>query len=137
MDKVQKRYFRDIKRVLPGSARTKRQYIEELAPSVGRYIQQKDGISYDDLCVKFGSPQRIAEAYLTENPEKISRGAFVKRRVLMVAVVIVLIFVVGCVATAQYVSGVIDDFQQGYYVTEIESRETSELNPLPEPIEEY
>lgn len=136
MDKLQRQYFREIKRFLPCNLRTKRQYLKELAPSVSRYIQQNDGLSYDDLCVKFGRPQDIAEAYLMQNPVEISHGLSLRRHIFISAAVVIVICVLGCFITARYVSEKIDWFQEGYYITEIESDVESHTD-LPEPIAEY
>lgn len=137
MDKLQKQYFREIKRFLPCNLRTKQQYLKELSPSVNRYIQQNDGLSYDDLCIKFGSPQDIAEAYLVQNPDEISHGLSHKRHIFVSVAVVIVIFLLGCFMTARHISKKIDWFQDGYYITEIESDVESNTDSLPEPIVEY
>ena len=66
MNKELKLYFRDITRLLPGTARQKKQFIDTLRQSVSTYIQENSPASMQEVQTHFGTPQQITSAYLDE-----------------------------------------------------------------------
>lgn len=75
MNRELKRYYADILRLLPGTAKQKKQLMETLWESVNAYIEEKPQATIQEVQAHFGTPQQIAAAYLDEmsTPEVIKK----------------------------------------------------------------
>lgn len=136
MNSVQRKYIRNIKKLLPGEFFTKNPFLVELEESVTTYVQEHENITYDALCEKFGAPSTIAEMYFEQNPEQIPRSFSLKRRILLSCIIVVLVVVVVATIAVRHVDNRLDDIEDGVYITEIHEY-PSVFEPPVEPIANY
>ncbi len=135
MHRIQKQYFKEIRRLLPCSSAEKKQHLADLEPSVDAFITARPDVTLAQLYDQFGSPQTIAESYLEQRPDQVSRKMSLKPHIVCVCIVIVLVLSVGIFAATKYISDKIDDVQEGYFIDEIE--DYSSPRPTPVVIGEY
>lgn len=89
-----------------------------------QYLTECSGIKYDDLILRFGSPEEVVQNYLAnmENAE-LARQMLIKNRVLKIvlatASILILLWAgVVCAAYLRYI-----DDHNGYFVVTIETIE--------------
>ncbi len=63
---VMKAYLRQVKGWLPCGGKMKRQIMEKIRISVGRFLEEEPGADYQSIVARFGTPQQIASAYVDE-----------------------------------------------------------------------
>ncbi len=71
MNKVSKRYIKDIRLFLKLYGKTERTFLRKMKERIQYYQTEHEGCSYEDLVEEFGTPPEVAAAYLNESDEKI------------------------------------------------------------------
>ena len=64
-DQEIRRYFRQIKRLLPVSAAEKKQFIRTLQSEVETFVKENPDSSFDHIVSRFHSPEQIACDYVS------------------------------------------------------------------------
>ena len=64
MNDVKKKYFQEIKRLLPCNAKEKNRCIRELESDVDDFLENCPSTTFEVLCAAIGTPQSIAESFL-------------------------------------------------------------------------
>lgn len=116
-DAVLKRYYRDVKRVLPCSLAMKKQIVRQLQESVRGYLEQNPDANMDAVQQHFGTPQEIASGYIDDqDASELLKKMTIKKRVLAIiagTMAAVLLTWAGVVAWAIAKQKTV---QNGYYV---------------------
>lgn len=115
-----RRYLRQVKGWLPCGGKMKRQIMEKIRISVGRFLEEEPGADYQSIVARFGTPQQIASAYVDEqDTEVLLRKLRIRRRIVAAvcctAAACVAIWL--SVALAAYVQS--QKYENGYAVIEI------------------
>ena len=66
MNRELKRYYRETMRLLPGTAKQKKQLMETLWESVNAYIEENPQATIQEVQAHLGTPQQTAAPYLDE-----------------------------------------------------------------------
>lgn len=91
-----KKYLRAVRRQLPCGHREKRRYIVDLKLAVLPYMLLHPDATAEELCSRFGSPQSIADSYLsTADTSDLAKLHFQKRRLELACASLFLVLVVG------------------------------------------
>ena len=69
MNKVSKRYIKDIRLFLKLYGKTERTFLRKMKERIQYYQMEHEGCSYEDLVEEFGTPPEVAAAYLNESDE--------------------------------------------------------------------
>jgi hypothetical protein len=64
MHKKLKKYFRNIRFLLPFNDRNSRKFLKYLRSSVMEFVQSSDDISFEDIVKRFGTPKDAAFGYV-------------------------------------------------------------------------
>ena len=120
MGRDDRRYLHQVRRALRGTGKQKKQVLAQVQSSVSEYREENPDCSYSDLVQRFGVPQQIAEATVSEMGAGEELDAMkVRQRILrMVSItaITVLILWAGVVGMAYLNHKSIDN---GYAVVEI------------------
>ncbi|MCI5620493.1 MAG: DUF6120 family protein [Lachnospiraceae bacterium] len=99
MNKICKRYLRDLKHLFPIYGKKQRQYLHTVTESVTDFCKSNPGITYDKLVEHFGLPQEIIADYLRElDSNSLIRQANLKHTFQIIAGVIGIGCVICCTA---------------------------------------
>jgi hypothetical protein len=72
-------YFREVKKLLPCSAKEKKRCMIELESDVSAYLDSKPNASLRDLYADIGSPESIADSFLSRlTPKQLTRRLIAK-----------------------------------------------------------
>ena len=66
MNKIEKKYLRQVRRHLPCGFKVKKQIMEKIGTAVNSYMERHPGTSYGQLLQRFGTPQQVACTYVDE-----------------------------------------------------------------------
>ena len=130
MNDVKKRYFQEIKRLLPCNAKEKNRCIMELESDVDDFLEDCPSPTFEVLCAAIGTPQSIAESFLERiDPEQLSHKVSAKRKIAIsvVAVAAVLAIVLGVIAFT--FADDLHNYHNGYVVETLP--EASVISPVP------
>ena len=120
MGRDDRRYLHQVRRALRSTGKQKKQVLAQVQASVSEYREEKPDCSYSDLVQRFGVPQQIAEATVSEmGAGEVLDAMKVRQRILrMVSItaITVLILWAGVVGMAYLNHKIIDN---GYAVVEI------------------
>lgn len=117
MNDTLKKYFQEVKGLLPCSSKEKKRCIMELEADVSAFFAQHPDATLEDLYASIGTPELIAESYISRiEPKQLSHRLSVKRRIAIgvIAIVVFLAVVVGAAAIS--VANDVHDIQNGYFV---------------------
>ena len=114
------RYLLEISFYLPVRWKQKKQILGKIRCSIESYIFEGDYVSYRQIRSRFGDPQQIAIAYLSEMTteevlEKVKQKQFIVRTVLAVVIVVMILW---AVYQARQLINFWDD-TNGYMIVEI------------------
>lgn len=95
-----RRYYRQIRKLLPCTGRVKRRIVGEISDGIERYLADNPGADYPMVVEKFGTPQQIAFTCVDEmDTTVLLNGLQIKKRIftsilcgIMAAVAIWLVF---------------------------------------------
>lgn len=91
-----KKYLRAVRRRLPCGYRQKRRLIVDLKLAVLPFMLLHPDATAEELCARFGSPQSIADSYLsTADTSDLAKLHFQKRRLVLACASLSLVLVVG------------------------------------------
>lgn len=120
MGRDDRRYLHQVRRALRGTGKQKKQVLAQVQSSVSEYREENPDCSYSDLVQRFGVPQQIAEATVSEmgagevlDAMKVRQGIL---RMVSITAITVLILWAGVVGMAYLNHKIIDN---GYAVVEI------------------
>jgi hypothetical protein len=72
-------YFREVKKLLPCSAKEKERCVIELESDVSAYLENKPNASLKDLYADIGSPESIADSFLSRlTPKQLTKKLIAK-----------------------------------------------------------
>lgn len=126
-NKHQKRYCRQVSRLLPCGLTHKRMILSRIGEMVSSYLEDHPGADYSEIVDVFGEPEQVAVSYIQEQDEKavLHRLNIGKRLVAIVtAVAGVVVLMWGAVIAAAVVK---HEFPgEGYakvYITEYDEEQ--------------
>lgn len=133
MNDTLKKYFQDVKGLLPCSSKEKKRCIMELEADVSAFFAQHPDATLEDLYASIGTPELIAESYISRiEPKQLSHRLSVKRRIAIGVIAIVAFLAIFVGALATIIAYKYSNFYDGYFVDTItEVPEDDDPNQLP------
>lgn len=122
MSDILVQYFRDVKKLLPCSAKEKQRCIDELEADVTAFLEHHPDASLTEIYDSIGSPESIAKSFMDRvSPNELSHKLSAKRKIVVgiLAIAIVLAAIVAILAAVT--THMRQDFYDGYYVETIDS----------------
>ena len=96
--KAADRYIHTVKKALVCPMRKKKEFLANLRQGLEDFIQGPESVSYEDIVSAFGTPEKQADDFLNTLDPKEIKKAFVRKRIVIIAVIVILIsFVSGMV----------------------------------------
>ena len=135
MNSVQKQYFREIKDLLPCSARQRRRCVMKLEDTVSSFLERDPNATLEDLHEAFGSPESIAEAFLERlSPEEFSKRLSAKWNIAISIIAIVALLAIVLSVVSIVFANDIHNYHNGYFV---DTRSELPSNFSISPVETY
>lgn len=99
-DSVLRRYLRAVRSYLPCSRKVKKRILEEIYRNVNAYLDENPEADYAQIEVRFGSPKRIAAAYVDDmDTQELLRTLLIRKKIKTAIIgclfVIVLLWAIG------------------------------------------
>ena len=134
MDDIKRKYFLEIKRLLPCDVKEKKRCIKELEYDVDEFLENSPSATFEAMCKALGSPQEVARSFLeSTDPERLSCKVSAKRRIAIGVVAVVAMLAVALGLMAFIFADDLHDYRGGYAVETYE-RNSSENVPMPSPL---
>ena len=100
-DNTLAQYFRDVKKLLPCSAKEKQRCIDELEADVTAFLEHHPDASLTEIYDSIGSPESIAKSFMDRvSPNELSHKLSAKRKIVVgiLAIALVLAAIVAILA---------------------------------------
>ena len=121
-DNTQAQYFRDVKKLLPCSAKEKQRCIDELEADVTAFLEHHPDTSLTEIYDSIGSPESIAKSFMDRvSPNELSHKLSAKRKIVVGILAIALVLAAIVASLAAVTTHMRQDFYDGYYVETIDS----------------
>lgn len=99
MNKVSKKYIKDIEKLLVGTTQQKQEFLKNISAAVEEQCEDNQNMTYAELCTRFGQPEVIAKELICDSDAgEIKKKVSVKKIVAAALAAIVLLVVALCVA---------------------------------------
>ena len=121
-DNTLAQYFRDVKKLLPCSAKEKQRWIDELEADVTAFLEHHPDASLTEIYDSIGSPESIAKSFMDRvSPNELSHKLSAKRKIVVGILAIALVLAAIVASLAAVTTHMRQDFYDGYYVETIDS----------------
>ena len=121
-DNTLAQYFRDVKKLLPCSAKEKQRCIDELEADVTVFLEHHPDASLTEIYDSIGSPESIAKSFMDRvSPNELSHKLSAKRKIVVGILAIALVLAAIVAILAAVTTHMRQDFYDGYYVETIDS----------------
>ena len=90
-NEAKKRYLNAVKKNLRCSEKHRRTFLAELERSLNDYLAESPEADEATLCAAFGTPETVAEDYLSTLDAKDVKKAFSWKRIVLIGVIIALL----------------------------------------------
>ena len=121
-DNTLAQYFRDVKKLLPCSAKEKQRCIDELEADVTAFLGHHPDASLTEIYDSIGSPESIAKSFMDRvSPNELSHKLSAKRKIVVGILAIALVLAAIVASLAAVTTHMRQDFYDGYYVETIDS----------------
>ena len=121
-DNTLAQYFRDVKKLLPCSAKEKQRCIDELEADVTAFLEHHPVASLTEIYDSIGSPESIAKSFMDRvSPNELSHKLSAKRKIVVGILAIALVLAAIVASLAAVTTHMRQDFYDGYYVETIDS----------------
>lgn len=121
-DNTLAQYFRDVKKLLPCSAKEKQRCIDELEADVTAFLEHHPDASLTEIYDSIGSPESIAKSFMDRvSPNELSHKLSAKRKIVVGILAIALVLAAIVAILAAVTTHMRQDFYDGYYVETIDS----------------
>ena len=121
-DNTLAQYFRDVKKLLPCSAKEKQRCIDELEADVTAFLEHHPDASLTEIYDSIGSPESIAKSFMDRfSPNELSHKLSAKRKIVVGILAIALVLAAIVASLAAVTTHMRQDFYDGYYVEAIDS----------------
>lgn len=121
-DNTLSQYFRDVKKLLPCSAKEKQRCIDELEADVTAFLEHHPDASLTEIYDSIGSPESIAKSFMDRvSPNELSHKLSAKRKIVVGILAIALVLAAIVASLAAVTTHMRQDFYDGYYVETIDS----------------
>ena len=121
-DNTLAQYFRDVKKLLPCSAKEKQRCIDELEADVTAFLEHHPDASLTEIYDSIGSPESIAKSFMDRvSPNELSHKLSAKRKIVVGILAIALVLAAIVAILAAVTTHMRKDFYDGYYVETIDS----------------
>ena len=121
-DNTLAQYFRDVKKLLPCSAKEKQRCIDELEADVTAFLEHHPDASITEIYDSIGSPESIAKSFMDRvSPNELSHKLSAKRKIVVGILAIALVLAAIVASLAAVTTHMRQDFYDGYYVETIDS----------------
>ncbi len=121
-DNTLAQYFRDVKKLLPCSAKEKQRCIDELEADVTAFLEHHPDASLTEIYDSIGSPESIAKSFMDRvSPNELSHKLSAKRKIVVGILAIALVLAAIVASLAAVTTHMRQDFYDGYYVETIDS----------------
>lgn len=134
-NKVLKKYLRQVRHIYHGDKNLKQQFLQDVEDALLCYAESHPDCSYDDIVLKFGTPEELRESFSSSDMLK-HRSILLYRFVILFAVLITVLIIL---FTANYVHNSYDR-SKGHYIEYTNQNDSTDTSPTPlkrTPYKEY
>lgn len=104
------RYIKNVKKVFPWGYPNKRKLLKELKYNLKLFFSEHSDVSYEDLCLHFGTPDSYIDDRMSlYSPDELRRSVQMKKRKYIILGVIIFIIIIAFICGAIYVKHFIDE----------------------------
>ncbi len=136
-DNTLAQYFRDVKKLLPCSAKEKQRCIDELEADVTAFLEHHPDASLTEIYDSIGSPESIAKSFMDRvSPNELSHKLSAKRKIVVGILAIALVLAAIVAVLVAVTANKRQVFYEGYYVETFESTPDN-ADPAPSALSTY
>ncbi|MEE1517194.1 MAG: DUF6120 family protein [Lachnospiraceae bacterium] len=104
------RYIKNVKKVFPWGYPNKKKILKELKNNLKLFFNEHPDVSYEDLCLHFGTPDSYIDDRMSlYSPDELRRSVQMKKRKYIIIGVIIFIIIIAFICGAIYVKHFIDE----------------------------
>lgn len=104
------RYIKNVKKIFPWGYPNKRKLLKELKYNLKLFFSEHPDVSYDDLCIHFGTPDSYIDDRMSlYSPDELRRSVQMKKRKYIILGVIIFIIIIAFICGAIYAKHFIDE----------------------------
>ena len=91
-----RQYLKAVSRALIGDRKRRRRFLDTLRERITETGETPDDVTYASLCVRFGTPQEMAAAFLeTEGPAQVKAAVDWKKKALLAVAIALAVALLG------------------------------------------
>ena len=104
------RYIKNVKKVFPWGYPNKRKLLKELKYNLKLFSSDHPDVSYEDLCIHFGTPDSYIDDRMSlYSPDELRKSVQMKKRKYIIIGLIISIIIIAFICGAIYVKHYIDE----------------------------
>ena len=98
------RYIKNVKKVFPWGYPNKKKILRELKYNLKTFFNDHPDVSYDDLCLHFGTPDSYIDDRMSlYSPDELRKSVHMKKRKYIIIGLIILIIIIAFICGAIYI----------------------------------
>ncbi len=98
------RYIKNVKKIFPWGYPNKRKLLKELKYNLKTFFNDHPDVSYDDLCIHFGTPDSYIDDRMSlYSPDELHKSVQMKKRKYIIIGLIILIIIIAFICGAIYI----------------------------------
>ena len=98
------RYIKNVKKVFPWGYPNKRKLLKELKYNLKLFFSEHPDVSYEDLCIHFGTPDSYIDDRMSlYSPDELRKSVQIKKRKYIIIGVIIFIIIIAIICGAIYI----------------------------------
>lgn len=98
------RYIKNVKKVFPWGYPNKKKILRELKYNLKLFFSEYPDVSYEDLCIHFGTPDSYIDDRMSlYSPDELRRSVQMKKRKYIIIGLIILIIIIAFICGAIYI----------------------------------
>ena len=99
------RYIKNVKKVFPWGYPNKKKILRELKYNLKTFFNDHPDVSYDDLCLHFGTPDSYIDDRMSlYSPDELRRSVHMKKRKYIILGVIIFIIIIALICSIIFVT---------------------------------
>lgn len=98
------RYIKNVKKVFPWGYPNKKKLLKELKYNLHLFFSEHPDVSYEDLCLHFGTPDSYIDDRMSlYSPDELRKSVQIKKRKYIIIGVIIFIIIIAIICGAIYI----------------------------------
>lgn len=104
------RYIKNVKKVFPWGYPKKKKILKELKYNLKLFFSEHPDVSYEDLCIHFGTPDSYIDDRMSlYSPDELRRSVQIKKRKYLIIGLIIAFIILVLICSAIYIKRYIDE----------------------------